>query len=99
LPFPQNHILPQISVSGDLFNSWTNCLGAGDTSCRLQSAVEGIVPSRRRSQNAQGNLSHRQKRRFLITEKGSPVTLNASLAGMVFDPVSDRRIHCVPLNL
>jgi hypothetical protein len=32
-------------------------------------AVEGIVPSRHRSQNAQGNLSHRQKRRFLITEK------------------------------
>jgi hypothetical protein len=137
LPFPQNHILPQTAVSGDVFDSWTCCLGAGDTSCRLRSAVEGIVSLRRRSQNAQGNLSHRQKRRFLITEKGSPVTLNASLerfqnfraprtsvkgdvflrktplgiqalgycnsetavAGMVFDPVPDRRIHCVPLNL
>jgi hypothetical protein len=61
-------------------------------------AVEGILSSRGRSQNAQGNLSHRQKRHFPITEKGSLVTLNASLAGKVFDPVSDRRLHFVLLN-
>lgn len=57
------------------------------------------MSSYRRSQNAQGNLSRGQKRRFLITEEGSLITLNASLAGMVIDPVSDRRIHCLPLNL
>jgi len=66
---------------------------------RFGRTVESIAASRRRSQNAQGNLSRCQKRRFLIAEKGSPVTLNASLAGMIFDPVSDRRRHSVPLNL
>jgi hypothetical protein len=47
---------------------------------------------------AQKDLSHRQKRQFLITEQGSPVSLNASLAGMVFDRVPERRFHSVPLN-
>jgi hypothetical protein len=52
-----------------------------------------------RIQVAQENLSHRQKRHFLITEAGSPALLNASFAGMVFDRLSDRRLHSVPLNL
>jgi hypothetical protein len=59
--------------------------------------VEGIGSSRRRGQNAQGNLSRCQKRRFLLTENGSPVTLNARLAGMFSDPVPDRQIH-LPLD-
>jgi len=100
LPFPQIRVL--LSDCG--FRNRLRFLDHGvrksrTLHARSGQAVEGIVSSRHRSQNAQGNLSHRQKRHFLITEKGSPVTLNASLSGMVFDPVSDRRIHCLPLNL
>jgi hypothetical protein len=68
----------QTAVSGITSIPGPTAWKAGTLHAGFGPAAEGNVPSRRRIEMAQEHLSHRQKRLFLITEQGTPETLNAA---------------------